>query len=118
MEPTIQQESIASGFSRRDRNYKRKKDNRPWLIALSVMTAVVLLLFAGMRIQASRYHEPLPANQACREAMVKQSAWLKASLDSQFGVPIPEGTPSADEVKQLQTQCDATVTSYTVEVAK
>lgn len=79
---------------------------------------VLALLYAGMQIEKAHYKKPLQGNEACRLAMQQQSVSLKANLDAQFGIPIPEGTPSTDEVAVTQKQCDATFQTYQIEVSK
>lgn len=83
------------------------------LLALGIFIAGGLL---GAFLVNRNQVPPMQGNEACKAAMAGQSKQLQANLNSQFGVPVPPGTPSADDVKALQTKCDATFQTYTVKV--
>lgn len=81
---------------------------------LSALLVAGSLIFLGVNLERSRYDKPLPANQYCKQAMTAQSQQLKSVLDLQFGVTVPEGTPTLEQVKDLQVKCDENIDVYQV----
>jgi len=88
-------------------------------LARTLVTSVLVSLLIGGIVGAwavqSRYTPPMQGNEACKGAMVAHDKQLQASLNAQFGVPVPAGTPSLDDVKALQAKCDETYEMYVVE---
>jgi len=92
----------------RKEHTKKKQNNRilrATITSTFTLAIIVLsLLYAGGRIYASR--NPIyPANAKCIEYAEKVPVQLKAQIDSSFGVAIPEGTPSSEEILSLKEQC-------------
>lgn len=100
----------------RESSKTKKKNNQIYATIITGIVVVGGLLFIGGLIERSRYEEPLQGNQACKEAMAAQSRQLLADSNAVFGIPKPDGTPSAAQVIDLQKKCDETFEVYTVTV--
>jgi hypothetical protein len=107
--------------TREQRTIKRqqnKKRNNLYGVVAVVIVTILGLLFIGMKIQESRTPDRLPANAACAGLAEKLPIHLQANINAQFGTPVPEGTPSADEINKLKADCIANQEKYEVVVVK
>lgn len=114
MKTPIQEEHIKELVDKR----RKHKTNQFYATAAVSVLTILGLLYIGMLFQQSRERKPLPANQACSQAIDKLPLQLRASIDAQFGIPVPNGTPSQAEVSQLIKDCKATQTKYEVTVGE
>lgn len=96
----------------------KKPSNQTITTALVAVLTVATLIYAGMKIQETRTPERLPANQACLALAEKLPVHLQANINLQFGTPLPEETPTKDDIEKLKTDCKNNESKYEIVVAK
>lgn len=92
----------------RSRTGHKEKNKKVFIsagvIAAGILFTVSVLLILGGQIYKMK-HPVYPANQACIDYATTQPANLKAKINTNFGDPIPEGTPSDEDVAKAKTTC-------------